>query len=63
MVLVEVRVLCGDYSVLVIWRDLAERNEFVVFAPIPAADLCQELDIQGFAASQQPGPCGEMRGL
>jgi hypothetical protein len=31
MVLVEVRVLCGDYSVLEIGRDLAERNEFVVF--------------------------------
>src|SRR5271155_3427592 len=32
MVLVEVRVLCGDYSVLEIRRDLAERNEFVAFA-------------------------------
>jgi len=32
MVLVEVRVLCGDYSVLEIGRDLAERNEFVAFA-------------------------------
>jgi hypothetical protein len=27
-----VRVLCGDYSVLEIGRDLAERNEFVAFA-------------------------------
>src|SRR5580704_17525256 len=32
MVLVEVRVLCGDYSVLEIGRDLAERNKFVAFA-------------------------------
>jgi hypothetical protein len=32
MVLVEARVLCGDYSVLEIGRDLAERNEFVMFA-------------------------------
>src|SRR5580658_8868803 len=32
MVLVEVRVLCGDYSVLEIRRDLVERNEFVAFA-------------------------------
>src|SRR5882757_3513715 len=32
MVLVEVRVFCGDYSVLEIGRDLAERNEFVAFA-------------------------------
>src|SRR5258708_12615 len=32
MVLVEMRVLCGDYSVLEIGRDLAERNEFVAFA-------------------------------
>jgi hypothetical protein len=31
MVLVEVRVLCGDYGVLEIGRDLAERNEFVAF--------------------------------
>ena len=29
MVLVEVRVLCGDDSVLKIGRDLAERNELV----------------------------------
>src|SRR5450631_3738794 len=32
MVLVEARVLRGDYSVLEIGRDLAERNEFVTFA-------------------------------
>src|SRR6267378_7723457 len=32
MVLVEVRVFCGDYSVLEIGRDLAERNELVAFA-------------------------------
>jgi hypothetical protein len=32
MVLVEVRVLGGDYTVLEIGRDLAERNEFVAFA-------------------------------
>src|SRR5258708_15494589 len=32
MVPVEVRVLCGDYSVLEIGRDLAERNELVAFA-------------------------------
>src|ERR1017187_2131110 len=32
MVLVEVRVLCGDCSVLEIGRDLAERNKFVAFA-------------------------------
>jgi hypothetical protein len=32
MVLVEVRVLCGDYSVLEIGRDLVQRNEFVAFA-------------------------------
>jgi hypothetical protein len=32
IVLVEVRVLCGDYSVLMLGRDLAERNEFVAFA-------------------------------
>jgi len=31
MVLVEATVLRGDYSVLEIGRDLAERNEFVVF--------------------------------
>src|SRR5947209_19203270 len=31
MVLVEATVLRGDYSVLEIRRDLAERNEFVVF--------------------------------
>jgi hypothetical protein len=31
MVLVEARVLRRDYSVLEIGRDLAERNEFVVF--------------------------------
>ena len=31
IVLVEARVLCGDYSVLEIGRDLAERNEFVAF--------------------------------
>jgi len=31
MVLVEARVLRSDYSVLEIGRDLAERNEFVVF--------------------------------
>ncbi|MFZ0861000.1 MAG: hypothetical protein WCA27_14575 [Candidatus Sulfotelmatobacter sp.] len=31
MVLVEVRVLRGDNSVLKIGRDLAERNEFVAF--------------------------------
>jgi hypothetical protein len=32
MVLVEVSVLCRDYSVLEIGRDLAERHEFVAFA-------------------------------
>jgi hypothetical protein len=32
MVLVEVRVLCGDYSVLEIGRDFPQRNEFVAFA-------------------------------
>src|ERR1700675_3936499 len=32
MMLVEVRVLCGDDSVLEIGRDLAERNEIVAFA-------------------------------
>jgi len=32
MVLVKVRVLCGDYSVLQVGRDLAERNEFVALA-------------------------------
>jgi hypothetical protein len=32
IVLVEVRVLRGDYSVLEIGRDLAERDEFVAFA-------------------------------
>src|ERR1019366_4574848 len=32
MVLVEARVLCGDYSVLEIGRNLVERNEFVAFA-------------------------------
>jgi hypothetical protein len=32
MVLVEARVLCGDYSVLEIGRNLFERNEFVAFA-------------------------------
>ena len=32
MVLVEVRVFRGDYGVLEIRRDLAERNEFVAFA-------------------------------
>ena len=32
MVLIELRVLRGDYSVLKISRDLAERNELVVFA-------------------------------
>ena len=32
MVLVEVRVFSGYYSVLEIGRDLAERNEFVAFA-------------------------------
>ena len=32
VVLVEVRVLCGDYGVLEIGRDLAERNEPVAFA-------------------------------
>jgi hypothetical protein len=31
MVLVEARVLRGDYSVLKIGRDLAERNESVAF--------------------------------
>ena len=31
MVLVEARILRGDYSVLEIGRDLAERNEFVAF--------------------------------
>jgi len=31
MVLVEARVLCCDYSVLEIGRDLAEWNEFVAF--------------------------------
>jgi len=31
MVLVEARVLRGDNSVLQVERDLAERNEFVVF--------------------------------
>jgi hypothetical protein len=31
IVLVEARVLRGDYSVLEIGRDLAERNEFVAF--------------------------------
>jgi hypothetical protein len=30
MVLVEARVLCGDYSVLEIGRNLVERNEFVI---------------------------------
>ena len=32
MVLVEMRVLFGDYSVLEIDRELAERNEFVTLA-------------------------------
>src|SRR5215469_2196905 len=32
MVLVEVRVLCGDDSVLEVGRDLGERNELVAFA-------------------------------
>lgn len=31
MVLVEPRVLCGDYRVLEIGRDLTEWNEFVAF--------------------------------
>ncbi len=31
MVLVETRVLSGDYSMIEIGRDLAERNEFVAF--------------------------------
>jgi hypothetical protein len=30
-VLIEARILCGNYCVLEIGRDLAERNEFVAF--------------------------------
>src|SRR5260370_33586297 len=32
MVLVELRFVCGDYSVLEIGRDLSDLNEFVAFA-------------------------------
>jgi hypothetical protein len=49
MVMVEVRVLCGDYSVLEVGRDLAQRNEFVAFAVRRAVNrgLQAALDVHG----------------
>jgi hypothetical protein len=43
MVLVEARVLRGDYSVLEIGRDLAERNEFVVFVIRSVVNPCLQM--------------------
>ena len=47
MVLVEARVLRGDYSVLEIGRDLAERNEFIAFViwSVASPGLQSTLDV------------------
>jgi hypothetical protein len=47
MVLVEARVLRGNYNVLEIWRALAERNEFVAFVirSVVNPGLQVELDV------------------
>jgi hypothetical protein len=65
MVLVEVRVLCGDYSVLEIGRDLAERNEFVAFAIRRVANpsLQAALDVhRGCRWVDPPGGHKDQRG-
>src|ERR1700732_1204652 len=65
MVLVEVRVLCGDYGVLEIGRDLAERNEFVAFAIGSVANpgLQPALDVhRGVRRVDPPGGQKDQRG-
>jgi hypothetical protein len=65
MVLVEVRVLCGDYGVLEIGRDLAERNEFVAFAirPVVNPGLQVALDVhRGCRWVDPPGGHEDQRG-
>jgi hypothetical protein len=54
MVLVEVRVLCGNYSVVEIGRDLAERNEFVAIQNL-AADLVRARVLAVFILVSQGG--------
>ena len=65
MVLVEVRVLCGDYGVLEIGRDLAERNEFVAFAirSVVNPGLQAALDVdRGRRRVDPPGGNKDQRG-
>jgi hypothetical protein len=65
MVLVEVRVLCGDYSVLEIERDLAERNKFVAFAILRVVNpgLQAALDVHhGCRWVDPPGGHKDQRG-
>jgi len=65
MVLVEVRVLCGDYSVLEIGRNLIERNEFVAFAIRRVVNPCLQaaLDVhRGCRWVDPPGGHKDQRG-
>ena len=65
MVLVEVRVLCGDHRMLEIGRDLVERNEFVVFAIRRVVDpgLPAALDVhRGCRWVDPPGGHKDQRG-
>ena len=65
VVLVEARVLRGDYSVLEIGRDLAERNEFValVIRPVVNPGLQAALDVhRGCRRVDPPGGHKGQRG-
>jgi hypothetical protein len=58
MVLVEARVLCGDYGVLEISRNLVERNEFVTFAirrVVNPSDICPLPDMSRFVCFRGAG--------
>jgi hypothetical protein len=59
MVLVEVRVLCSNYGVLEIGRNLAEGNEFVVFVIWPLANpgLQAALDVHRGCRWIDPPDC------
>jgi hypothetical protein len=65
MVLVEVRVLGGDYSVLKIRRDLTEWDEFVAFPvqPVLTPGLQPALDVHcGCRWVDPPGGHKDQRG-
>jgi hypothetical protein len=57
MMLVEARILRGDYRVLEIGRDLTERNDFVAFViRISDAELAEEVTLIGEHIATKPPP-------